>query len=142
MTGTVDDVRPYIAEAAVYVVPLRAGGGTRLKIFEALAMGKAVVSTTVGAEGLPLDAGRALSAPPTPGDFAGAVVGCCATRRRRRLGAAGRASSRPLLVEGGGSAPSRRCSRSSGAESGEHKSGKMPAGTTAPRGGAIGMDHL
>ena len=46
VTGTVDDVRPYVDEAAVYVVPLRAGGGTRLKIFEALAMGKAVVSTT------------------------------------------------------------------------------------------------
>src|SRR5204863_7679482 len=51
VTGTVDDVRPYIAEAAVYIVPLRAGGGTRLKIFEALAMQKPVVSTTVGAEG-------------------------------------------------------------------------------------------
>src|SRR6185503_19513481 len=50
VTGTVDDVRPYIDEALVYVVPLRAGGGTRLKIFEALAMGKAVVSTSVGAE--------------------------------------------------------------------------------------------
>ena len=52
VTGTVDDVRPSIGEAAVYVVPLRAGGGTRLKIFEALAMAKPVVSTTVGAEGL------------------------------------------------------------------------------------------
>ena len=57
VTGTVDDVRPYVDEAALYVVPLRAGGGTRLKIFEALAMGKAVVSTTVGAEGLALTAG-------------------------------------------------------------------------------------
>jgi len=46
----VDDVRPYMTDAAVYVVPLRIGGGTRLKIFEAMAMGKAVVSTTVGAE--------------------------------------------------------------------------------------------
>ena len=58
VTGTVDDVRPSIAEAAVYVVPLRAGSGTRLKIFEALAMGKAVVSTTVGAEGLAIESGR------------------------------------------------------------------------------------
>ena len=55
VTGTVDDVRPSIGEAAVYVVPLRAGGGTRLKIFEALAMAKPVVSTTVGAEGLALE---------------------------------------------------------------------------------------
>ena len=48
----------YIDEAAVYIVPLRAGGGTRLKIFEALAMGKAVVSTTVGAEGLAITPDR------------------------------------------------------------------------------------
>src|SRR3989442_5045672 len=54
IAGTVEDVRPWIADAAVYLVPLRVGGGTRLKIFEGLAMGKAVVSTTVGAEGLPL----------------------------------------------------------------------------------------
>ena len=58
MTGTVADVRPHVAEAAVYVVPLRIGGGTRLKIFEALAMGKAVVSTRVGAEGLPIVPGQ------------------------------------------------------------------------------------
>jgi sugar transferase (PEP-CTERM/EpsH1 system associated) len=55
ITGTVDDVRPYIEEAAVYVVPIRIGGGTRLKIFEAMSMGKTVVSTSVGAEGLPLE---------------------------------------------------------------------------------------
>ena len=54
VTGTVDDVRPFIDEAQVYVVPLRVGGGTRLKIFEALAMAKPVVSTTIGAEGLGL----------------------------------------------------------------------------------------
>src|SRR4029079_4842246 len=53
VTGRVDDVRPHIARAAVYIVPLRIGGGTRLKIFEAMSMAKAVVSTTIGAEGLP-----------------------------------------------------------------------------------------
>ena len=58
VTGTLDDIRPAIAEAALCVVPLRAGSGTRLKIFEALAMGKAVVSTTVGAEGLAIESGR------------------------------------------------------------------------------------
>ena len=58
VTGTVDDVRPYLARAAVVVVPLRIGGGTRLKIYEALAMDCPVVSTTIGAEGLPLVAGR------------------------------------------------------------------------------------
>ena len=57
VTGTVDDVRPYIAGAAVYVVPLRIGGGSRLKILEGLAMGRAIVSTTVGAEGLDLTPG-------------------------------------------------------------------------------------
>ena len=59
VTGRVDDVRPYMKDAAVYVVPLRIGGGTRLKIFEAMAMGKAVVSTTVGAEGTAGDQRRA-----------------------------------------------------------------------------------
>jgi glycosyltransferase involved in cell wall biosynthesis len=54
VTGRVDDVRPYIEKAAAYVVPLRIGGGTRLKIYEAMAMEKPIVSTSVGAEGLPL----------------------------------------------------------------------------------------
>ncbi|MFX5983767.1 glycosyltransferase, partial [Acinetobacter baumannii] len=54
VTGRVDDVRPYIERAAAYVVPIRIGGGTRLKIYEAMAMEKPVVSTTVGAEGLPV----------------------------------------------------------------------------------------
>jgi polysaccharide biosynthesis protein PslH len=52
VTGMVDDVRPWIDQADVVVVPLRIGGGTRLKILEAMAMGKAVVSTTLGAEGI------------------------------------------------------------------------------------------
>jgi len=52
VTGTVDDVRPYIERAGVYIVPLRIGGGSRLKILEAMAMSKVVVSTSVGAEGL------------------------------------------------------------------------------------------
>jgi polysaccharide biosynthesis protein PslH len=91
VTGTVDDVRPYIAEASVYVVPLRAGGGTRLKIFEALAMGKAVVSTTVGAEGLALTPGREYVAADDPRSFADAVVSLLRdTRRRRAIGQAGR----------------------------------------------------
>ena len=65
VTGRVDDVRPYMRDAAVYIVPLRIGGGTRLKIFEAMAMGKAVVSTTVGAEGLPVTNGDARGCWPT-----------------------------------------------------------------------------
>lgn len=91
VTGTVDDVRPSIAEAAVYVVPLRAGGGTRLKIFEALAMAKPVVSTTVGAEGLALEPGRHFVAADDPRDFAEAVVGLLRDpQRRTALGQAGR----------------------------------------------------
>ena len=91
VTGTVDDVRPSIAEAAVYVVPLRAGGGTRLKIFEALAMAKPVVSTTVGAEGLALEPGRHFVAADDPSDFANAVVGLLRDpQRRKALGEAGR----------------------------------------------------
>ena len=70
ITGTVDDVRPFVREAAVYVVPLRAGGGTRLKIFEALALAKAVVSTTVGAEGLALAPGREAVVADDPAEFA------------------------------------------------------------------------
>jgi glycosyltransferase involved in cell wall biosynthesis len=74
VTGTVDDVRPYVDAASVYVVPLRIGGGTRLKIFEALAMGKAVVSTSVGAEGLPLVDGEHFLCADEPRGFAAAVV--------------------------------------------------------------------
>jgi glycosyltransferase involved in cell wall biosynthesis len=74
VTGRVDDVRPYISGAAVYIVPLRIGGGTRLKIFEAMSMGKAVVSTTIGAEGLPVTDGAHLLLADEPALFAGAVV--------------------------------------------------------------------
>jgi glycosyltransferase involved in cell wall biosynthesis len=91
VTGTVDDVRPYIAGAAVFAVPLRIGGGTRLKIFEALAMGKAVLSSTIGAEGLPLVPGEHFVRADEPEEFAGAVVSLLRdSDRRRRLGAAGR----------------------------------------------------
>jgi glycosyltransferase involved in cell wall biosynthesis len=96
VTGTVDDVRPYIAEAAVLVVPLRAAGGTRLKIYEALAMGKAVVSTSVGAEGLPLEDGRHYLRVDDASGFAGAVVSLLREpARRAALGDAGRT----LVVE-------------------------------------------
>ncbi len=91
VTGTVDDVRPYIGEAAVYVVPLRIGGGTRIKIFEALAMGKAVVSTRLGAEGLPLVSGEHFLEADEPADFARAVVELIRRpERRRALEEAGR----------------------------------------------------
>jgi len=91
VTGTVTDVRPSIAEGSVYVVPLRAGGGTRLKIFEALAMARPVVSTTVGAEGLGIGPGRHYTCADEPGAFANAVVALLHDpHRRAELGAAGR----------------------------------------------------
>jgi sugar transferase (PEP-CTERM/EpsH1 system associated) len=74
VTGTVPDVRPYMEEAAVFVVPLRIGGGTRLKIFEAMAMECPVVSTSIGAEGLPLDDGRHLRLADDAAAFASAVA--------------------------------------------------------------------
>jgi polysaccharide biosynthesis protein PslH len=74
VTGRVDDVRPFIHDAAVFVVPLRIGGGTRLKIFEAMAMAKAVVSTTVGAEGLPVTHGRDILLADDEAGFARSVV--------------------------------------------------------------------
>lgn len=58
ITGQVDDIRPYLAESLALVVPLRSGGGTRLKILQGMAMGRPVISTTVGAEGIELEAGK------------------------------------------------------------------------------------
>jgi glycosyltransferase involved in cell wall biosynthesis len=73
LTGFVSDLRPHLAEAAAVVVPLRLGGGTRLKIVEAMAMGKAIVSTTLGAEGIEAVAGRDLLVEDEPVAFADAV---------------------------------------------------------------------
>lgn len=74
VTGTVPSVLPYLAQAAVLVVPLRIGGGTRLKIFEGMAAGRATVSTSIGAEGLDVSNGRELIVADTPEAFAHAVV--------------------------------------------------------------------
>lgn len=91
VTGTVEDIRPFMARAAVYVVPLRIGGGTRLKVFEALAMGKAVVSTAIGVEGLPLVEGGEFALADNPDEFARSVVALLRDpARRRALGARGR----------------------------------------------------
>ena len=60
MHGNVPDVRPYLARCAVLAVPLRVGGGSRIKILEALAAGLPVLSTRIGAEGLHLQPGRDL----------------------------------------------------------------------------------
>jgi len=92
VTGYVDDVRPYIAGACVYVVPLRIGGGTRLKVLEAMAMRKAIVSTSLGCEGFEgLVSGRELLIADTPEEFARRVIELLDdTSRRERLGQAAR----------------------------------------------------
>jgi glycosyltransferase involved in cell wall biosynthesis len=74
VTGFVDDIRPYIGSAALYVIPLRIGGGTRLKVLEAMAMGKAIVSTTVGCEGFDLEQGQHLAIADEAETFARTVV--------------------------------------------------------------------
>jgi glycosyltransferase involved in cell wall biosynthesis len=74
LTGFVSDLRPYLASAAAVVVPLRVGGGTRLKIVEAMAMGKAIVSTTLGAEGIDAVPGRDILIADEPQTFAASVV--------------------------------------------------------------------
>jgi glycosyltransferase involved in cell wall biosynthesis len=73
LTGLVSDLRPHLAAAAVVVVPLRLGGGTRLKIVEAMAMGKAIVSTTLGAEGIEAVPERDILIEDEPSAFADAV---------------------------------------------------------------------
>jgi polysaccharide biosynthesis protein PslH len=74
LTGRVDDVRPYIDRSAVYIVPIRVGGGTRIKIYEAMGMARAVVSTTIGAEGLPVVDGEEIILADEPERFAAEVV--------------------------------------------------------------------
>ena len=92
VTGRVPEIKPYFAEATVFVVPLRIGSGTRLKILEALAMGKAIVSTTVGAEGLDLRDGEEIFIADEPTAFADAVTRLLMdSELRRRIGENGRA---------------------------------------------------
>ncbi len=74
VTGTVPDVRPYYRRAWVQIVPLRIGGGTRLKIPESMAMGTPVVSTTIGAQGLDLGSGKDVLLADTAGEFAAATA--------------------------------------------------------------------
>ena len=91
-TGEVENVVPYLARAAVFVVPLRIGGGSRIKILEALAAGKAVVSTSIGAEGLDLIPGKHLFIADSPSEFARRVDELLASKElRRRVGEQGRA---------------------------------------------------
>jgi glycosyltransferase involved in cell wall biosynthesis len=91
LTGYVDDVRPYVHAAACYVVPLRVGGGTRLKVLDAWAMGKAVVTTSQGCEGLAAEHGVNALIADTPQGFADAIATVLADpERAAALGRAGR----------------------------------------------------
>ncbi len=91
VTGRVDDVRPLMDAAQVFVVPLRIGGGTRLKILEAMAMQKAVVSTTIGAEGIQYTDGQNILLADTPENFAQKVLQLLSDpSKRMAMGEAGR----------------------------------------------------
>ncbi len=91
VTGRVPEIKPYFSAATVFVVPLRIGSGTRLKILEALAMGKAVVSTTVGAEGLSLQNGEEIMIADEPNNFADAVLQLLTdSTLRKKIGENGR----------------------------------------------------
>lgn len=97
MTGYVEDIRPHVTSAACYVVPLRVGGGTRLKILDAWAMGKAVVSTSQGCEGLEAADGRNILIRDDPEAFSKAVCQVLEEPElRRRLGREARATAEEL----------------------------------------------
>ncbi len=86
VTGTVPDVRPWLWGSKLSIVPLRVGGGTRLKVFEAMAAGVPVVSTTIGAEGLGAKDGDTIRIADAPEDFAAACIALLDdTAERERL---------------------------------------------------------
>ena len=90
VTGKVDDVRPYIADASAFVVPLRMGSGTRLKVLEGLAMGKPMVSTRLGCEGIRVRDGEHLLMADDPTEFARATLRLMEDRETAlRLGTGG-----------------------------------------------------
>jgi len=91
--GRVDDVRPHYHKAAVVVAPFTLGGGVKVKVFEALAFGKAVVSTSVGLQGIDLENGKNVIVADDREHFAREVAGLLgAPDRRRELGRAARAT--------------------------------------------------
>jgi glycosyltransferase involved in cell wall biosynthesis len=81
--GYVPDIRPFVNNAKVFIVPLRIGGGTRLKILDAMAMGKAIVSTSIGCEGLEATDGKQIIIKDNPCDFANAVVDLLSSSQKR-----------------------------------------------------------
>jgi sugar transferase (PEP-CTERM/EpsH1 system associated) len=99
VTGSVPDVRPYLSEAEVVVVPLRVGGGTRIKIPEAMGMSKAIVSTPIGAEGLPFQNEREICIAEHPEEFGKSVITLLRNPMQR---AAIGAAARKVVVENHG----------------------------------------
>jgi glycosyltransferase involved in cell wall biosynthesis len=83
ITGWVPDARPYIGGAAVYVIPLRSGGGTRLKVLEAMAMRRPIVSTSMGCDGFPVASGQEALLADEPQAFAREVVRLLRSATRR-----------------------------------------------------------
>ncbi len=97
LTGYIDDVKPLMREAACHIAPLRVGGGTRLKILNSWAMGKAVVSTSIGCEGLSAVDGENILIRDDPKEFAQAVLAVLEDESlRRRLGGRGRLTAEEL----------------------------------------------
>ena len=85
LTGWVDDTRPYIAQGSVVIVPIRIGGGTRMKIYAAMAMGKPIISTTIGAEGLPVSSGETIIIEDQPNLFAEIIVDLLKNSEKRKI---------------------------------------------------------
>jgi len=91
LTGFVDDIRPHVAASHVYVIPLFVGSGTRIKAFEAMAMGRPVVSTTLGIEGLEVTDGEHFLRADDASEFTSAILGLLDDAgRRARLARAAR----------------------------------------------------
>jgi glycosyltransferase involved in cell wall biosynthesis len=102
VTGRVPDVRPYLERGSAFIVPMRVGGGTRLKIYEAMSMGLPVISTSIGAEGLPVTDGETAVLRDDARSFADATVRLLENdEERRRVAEAGQGLVRARFGWGG-----------------------------------------
>jgi polysaccharide biosynthesis protein PslH len=84
VVGPVDDMRQWVAGATVYVVPMRMGGGVRLKVLQAMSMACSIVSTPMGAEGIPVRPGKDMLITFSPAGFAQGVLLLLSDRTRRQ----------------------------------------------------------
>lgn len=80
--GFVEDFRPVVAEAGIYIIPLRVGSGTRLKALEAMSMSKAIVSTSIGIEGIEVESGNHLIIADSPTEMADAIIQLISDKER------------------------------------------------------------